>query len=373
MNLDFAQAIKDLGPDAGFRIANEVRPSANYALEMLLPETNVASYQVKASHMRVRSTMAGLVGMDSAYPPGGVVEMSRFMEESAKIANEVMLPEETLRQLQYVLMQLQIAGGATNEFIQREALNFLQKAVIQPHFDTAEWLRGQALATGAIDWTFNQKRLQVDYGIPAANILTERTTANSDAYGAASSAFWTDILEARRLLRYNVRGFWLNSATLDEILFNNANSLEILSQTDASVQVRKLRTVGGNTLPESDARYGVTLNIYDNEGDILDPANTAVPQTVKFLPDGKIIAVGNNNRSGYRVGEGSTNDPRYDRALGYTHVAPTVEGGGRPGRWSELYTPQDKPYQLHGRGVQNILPVIEAPEKIVILTTELAA
>lgn len=373
MNLDFSRAIEDLGPDAGFRIANEMRPSSEYVFESLLPETTMPGYDVKAAHMRVRSTMAGLVGMDSAYPPGGVVEASKFMEQSAKIANEVMLPEETLRQLQAVFMQLQINGGATNDFVQREALNFLAKAIVQPHYDTMEWLRGQALAYGEIDWTFNQKNLVVDYGIPSANILTTRTTSSTNAYGAASSLFWSDVFEARRILRYNVRGFYLNSATLDEIIGNDNNSLELVGQIgENTFQVRRLVSRQGNTQQDPDVRGSLTFNVYDGEADILDPGDTSTPQTVKFLPDGKIIAVGNNNRSGYRVGEGSTPDPKYDRALGYTHISPTVESGGQPGRWSELYTPQDKPYQLNGRGVTNGLPVIEAPEKIVILTTELA-
>ena len=371
MLLNFVEALSRLGRDAGFRIANEVRPDNTYAFRAFLPERNMPTYDVKAANMTVRSTMAGLVGMDSAYPPGGVVESSYFLAESAKLANEVYLPEETIRHMQSILLQMAVNQTPTLDFIANEALNFLNKAVIQPHRDVMEWLRGQALCNGAIDWTFNQKRLYVDYGVPAANKLTTRTNSNNDSYGDSASAFWTDIRAARQALRYNVRGFWLNSRTLDEILNNSVNSLEVLSQTNAGAEVRKFTTIGGNTVPAQDARDRVILNLYDGEGEILDPADRSKTKVVKFLPDGKIIGVGNNSRSGYRVGEGSTADPEADTALGYTHIAPTVEAGGRPGLWAELYTPQDKPYQLNGRGVTNGLPVLEAPQKIVIMTTEL--
>ncbi len=372
MLLNFVEALGRLGRDAGFRIANEVQPESSYVFTQLLPETTLPTYDVKAANMTVRATMAGLVGMDSAYPPGGVVSSSTFMAESAKLANEVYLPEETIRHLQTVVQQLALNSAPTVDYVANEALNFLNKAVIQPHRDVMEWLRGQALAYGAIDWTFNQKNLLVDYGIPTANKLTERTTGNSDAYGHSTSKFWVDMREARRVLRYNVRGFWLNSTTLDEIVNNAANSIEITSQDNSRIEFRRLTTIGGNTMQSSDARDRVTFFIYDGEGEILDPADYSKTKIVKYLPDGKIIAVGNNVRSGYRVGEGSTPDPLADRALGYTHIAPTVEAGGRPGRWAELYTPQDKPYQLNGRGVTNGLPVIEAPHKIVIMTTEIA-
>jgi hypothetical protein len=68
---------------------------------------------------------------------------------------------------------------------------------------------------------------------------------------------------------------------------------------------------------------------------------------------------------------GSTIDPAADMALGYTHIAPTVEGNGLPGRWADLGTPDERPWELRGRGVSNVLPVIENPDKLVVLHTEM--
>ena len=84
---------------------------------------------------------------------------------------------------------------------------------------------------------------------------------------------------------------------------------------------------------------------------------------------GKIVAVGNNSGTSYVVGAGATQP--IENRLGYTHLGPTVEGGGTPGRWAEVYVPEAAPWSFAGRGAANILPVIEAPEKIVIMTTDM--
>lgn len=367
---NFAEAIKIIGRDAGFRIANEVRPDSSYVLNALLPEQLKTTYHIKAGNMIVRATMPGLVGMDSAYPPGGVVETASFSAETAKMAQEVYLPEEQLRQLQDMLLRLG-SGNTAIDFVVREALNFLNKVVIQPHRDGMEWLRGQVLTTGGIDWTFNGKRLLIDYGVPAANKLTKRTISGNTAYGGSASKFWDDVREAQELLNYDVRGFWLNSKTWNVIVSNPVNSLAVTGRTETTVTVRRYINIQGNTQFSPDDRDTVTFNLYNGEGEVLDPAAPSTTKKLKFIPDGKITAVGNNNRTGYRPGEGATRDPMYDTALGYTHIAPTTESGGRPGRWAELYVPQDKPYQLNGRGVTNGLPVLEAPDKLVFLETEL--
>lgn len=369
MELNFIEAITALGPRAAFRIANAVRPPTNYLFNTILPEMAKPSYYVDSANMTVRSTMAGLVGMDSPYPPGGVVEVSTFLEQSAKMAIDVALTEGALRQIQELLAQVMMGGGGSKEALSQEALNFLNKVIIQALLDRAEWLRGQCLVTGEIDWTFNKKSLSVDYGIPSGNFLTSRT--GNDAYNGSTSKFWTDVRAAQRLLRYSVRAVIAHSDTINAIVDNEANNALITSQSVGGFSLRRYKDVEGNTVPSADARDTITLIAYDEEGEIFDPADPSTTITVPFMPTGKLLFVGNNNRSGYRVGQGSTDDPTEDLALGYTHVAPTVEGGA-PGRWARLFTPQDEPWQLRGQGVQNLLPVLENPKKVVVATSTIA-
>jgi hypothetical protein len=372
MYLNFVEAIATLGPDAAFRIANAARPTANYLFATILPEMAKETYHIDSGTMTIRTTMAGLVGMDSPYPPGGAVEVSTFMEQSAKIAIDATLHEATLRELQQMMMRLALSGANTNEALAQQALNFLEKVVVQASLDTAEWLRGQALVTGGIDWTFNKKHLLVNYGIPTAHILTHRT--GNDAYGGSASKFWTDWRAGQRALRYNVRAAIANSATVDAIVDNPVNAVEIVSQNENTLTVRRYNTIGGNTVPSTDARDRMTIITYDEEGEILDPLNPGQTILVPFMTAGKLLFVGNNPRAnrGFRVGEGSTDDPVNEVALGYYHLAPTVEGGGKPGRWSRLFTPQNEPWQLKGQGVGNELPVIENADLIAVASTALS-
>ena len=367
MNLNFASALATLGADAVVRIANAVRPAASYLFGSLLPERNRASYDAKAGTMTVRATMAGMVGMDSPYPPTGIVEASTFAEGTAKIANMVALPEAAIRELQALLA---LGGNGTGTVDQvQEALNFLDKAVLQPHIDTAEYLRGEALVYGAIDWTFNQKRLQVSYGVPVANLLTNRT--GTDAWFDTASAFWADIRSLQSLLRYNVAAFIAHPTTINTILDNTVNAVAVTAQEGSTFSIRKYTNTTTGLL-STDARDSVTLIGYDKEGEILDPANPGQTIKVPFMPLGKILAIGRADNPGYRVGQGSTDDPTDALAIGYTHIGPTVENGGAPGRWADVRSPDERPWALEGRGVSNIMPVIEAPQKIAVASSDLS-
>lgn len=374
MLFNFAEALEQIGEGAAVRVANNARPPANYLFSTFLPERMQPDYHVEAATMIVRTTMAGLVGMDSPYPPGGTMEIGTFLENAAKIGVSNTLTEGALRQLQSLLREMMLNGGGGNEFLVNEALNFLNKVIIQAMLDTDEWLRGQALVYGLINWTFNKKNLYVDYGIPAANKLTTRTDANNDSYSDTASAFWTDVRTAQTTLRYDVRAAIMNSSTFNKIVNNSANNIQLVSQSLNSFTVRRYATIGGNTVLSSDTRDGMTFIIYDEEAEVLDttPASAlGTTQIIKYMPDGKILFVGGNAGNRYRVGLGSTDNPRNDLELGYHAICPTVEGGGAMGRWARLYTPQGYPMQLRGEGAENSLPVIYSPQRIVIATTEM--
>lgn len=370
MDFNLTEAIRQLKPGTAFRIMNAARPSSEFLFDTLLPERPDPDYEVSSGHMTVRSTMAGLSSMDSPYPPSGLITASTFNESTCKISNSSGLTESAIRKMQMMLLRLAAAGQPTTQTVQREALNFMQKIILQAHFDTSEWLRGQALAVGAINWTFNNTTLIVDYGIPAANKLTART--GNDGYGGSASKFWTDIREARRLLKNNVRAFIAHPNTIDMIRYNAANNVVVIAESPGSVTFRKKQTtVDGSAIDflSNDASDVVTIVSYGLEGEVYDPSNVGATLRIPFLPVGKVIAIANNSGTSYVVGAGSTKP--IENTLGYTHLAPTVEGGGTPGRWGEIIVPQDAPWSFLGRGVTNLLPVLEAPEKVVIMTTDM--
>lgn len=358
MDFSFSEALDSLGRNAGFRIMNEARPESSYLLETLLPEMPKPDYFVESGYMVIRTIMAGLVGMSSPYPPGAVVEASKFLEKTAKIANMVSLEEEPLREIQKILVNLGLTGDARKEFLANEALNFMEKIVRQGHWDTAEWLRAQCLFTGKIDWTFNEKHLDIDYGVPSAFFGTNRT--GNDRYNAdhADNKFWVDHYAALKALYYNVRAIIAHTDTILQIVNNDRLKLDV-SQNGNVFTLRRYRTRGNGEILSSDTRDTLTIIAYDLEGEVLDPADTSKTKRIQMAPTGKILYVANNRRTGYRVGEGSTPDPIRDQALGYTHIAPTVEGNGAMGRWGRLYVPQDAQWSIRAEGVTNGLPVRE--------------
>jgi hypothetical protein len=370
MNLNFNAILDSLGAGAAFRIANAARPPANYVFATFLPERPRGTYDVRSGYMTVRTTMAGLVGADSPYPPSGVMQISKFMEQSAKIANRVTLPEMTIREL-HSLMAAVSDAAASNAMVTDTVLNFINKLIVQAHLDTMEYLRSEAMTTGMIDWTFNGLHLSVDYGVPAANKLTNRT--GTDAYGGTTSKFWDDHRAARSLLKQQVRAIIAHPETIDVIISNSANNIVVLAQDPVGVTsfVRALGSPNTNNTMTTDARDRVSIVAYGLEGEIFDVANPGQTIAVPFMPKGKIIYVGNPIPAGFVVGQGSTASPQNELPIGYTHLAPTVEGGGTPGRWADVRVPDGNPWQIEGRGVTNGLPVMEAPERVVILSTDM--
>lgn len=370
MQLNFKELLAGIDPNAAFRIANTARPAPDYLFNQFLPEEQRTSYHADRATMTVRATMAGLAGMDSPYPPGGFVQSTKFVEQLAKVANQVPLNEQTLRQLHELANILQNAGSFSNDRMIEQILNFTQKVIVQPHLDTFEWLRGQALTTGAINWTFGQIPLVVSYGIPSGNLLTERTDAT--AWHDTGSLFWQDMRTLKRLVGGSVRAYVAHPDTIDAIRYNAANNIVATEEGAGGVLFR--RTVNSGANFSQDTNDTTRLISYDREADVLNPADQTATIKVPFMARGYIIAIGNNTQDGFAVniGTGGTADPDSNNRVGYTHIGPTVEGGGAPGRWSQVYTPENQPWSIVGRGVTNGLPVIEAPTKIAVARSELA-
>jgi len=366
MIVNFAAVLQNLGPDAMLRVMAEARNDPDYYLATLMPERPMPDYHVAAGNMTIRTTMAGLVAMDSPYPEGGVVDVAEFLEKSAKIAIAIPLQEETLRIVQRMVREFSLTptgAGAPSamDFLTGEALNFFNKVVVQAIKDTREYLRGQALK-GSINWTFNHKTLQVSYGFPNEHTLTARTGNN--AYGGSSSKFWDDVKQQSKLLRKCQRIVRLvHPYTADEIVNNPVNSLNVVGEGNGSITVQ--RVSGENRVPTGDPREKVTLVKYGDEGEVLDPTAAGTTTALPFIEVGYMHAIGSGTSRGYRVGEGSSRDPRNDLELGYTHLAPTIEGDGQMGDWGRIFTPEDRPWSLRGEGVSNCLPVIEGNDRVV--------
>lgn len=357
------------------RYVREMPTPADYALAMYLPEETRESYSVDTGAFAIYPTMAGLSGMDSNYAPVGAVAASRFLEESAKITGQLVLPEKHLRELQALTMRLQAAGTDALPAAAETVTDFVG-VLMQAHWDTAEWLRGQALFTGEINWQFGGTEVVVDYQIPDANKFDTRTAAA--AYDKAESTFWLDVRAARKILGQSAQ-FVMNRATFYGITDNPVNSVALeslgseVSSTGLVERYRLTKRVGTAAVPSNDVRDSVEVTVYDRGGSVISTADPSKTEPKQFVPDGRIAALGTAERPAFRVGRGAQPDLVNPGRVGYYHVAPTTEGAGTPGRWARVYQPESAPMQVHSQSAGNELPVIESPDKVVILSSEIGA
>lgn len=371
MEFDLRSAIEALDRQQVFEIANGARPPADYLFNNFLPSRNENDYYVDSGSMTVKTTMAGMSGMDSRYAPGGAVSVSEFSGQTGKLTITAGLSEKQLRDLQNMLAKLG-SDGARTEQIQQVALNFVNKIIVQALLDREEWLKAQAMTTGALSWTQNGKTLTADYGVPAANFLAQET--GNDAWDGSASKFWDNIAELQEILDYDVRAFITHPTTLKAIMANQSvNQLQLVNwnQLTGQFTFTRYRAINGTNAPSSDPRETITMIAYGKEAEVFDLASPGATVKVPFMPTGAILAIGRaNNDNVFRIGQGSTEEPEPD-AIGYGHVAPTVEGSGAPGRWSRVYVPQDRPFEFIADGVENFLPVIEEPELIAVASSEI--
>lgn len=371
--IDFKGLLDEMEEDEIFTIANESRPPANYLWNSVLPDVKRRGYSASAANMKIIATMSKLTGMDSRYARGGAARRFDFEHKLAKLGIEMLFPEEYLRQLREIVNENIANGVDDKEELLETMYNFTRKLLVQPHEDTKEWLKGQAILTGLIDWQSDDIRLQVDYGVPSANFLPART--GTTAYGGSGSLFWQDWRAAQQILKNRVRGVFASTPTIQSIIYNPVNGVRLVAADDVAGVFKFQRVVnlnGQNTISD-DIRDNMTIFAYDDSGEVLDDSKPGSGETknVPFCPNGAIAVIGEYDSRAFTIGTGSTPD-KTPVSVGYTHIGPTEEGNGRLGMWAKAYVPEGEEYSFIGKSATNVLPVIEAPERIVVLNTQVS-
>lgn len=363
MRLDLNAYLDMLDRDVTFSLANAV-PDGEMLWATFLPERQEDTYEVKDSQLVIYSTMAGMVGRDSPYAPGGVMQASDFREDIVKWSIETALAENQLIKLQELARKIDVGATPITTMVET-LLNLMDKIIAQSLRDAMEYARGRAIQDGALNWTFNQKTLSVDYGYPMENILS-RLTDQTGSWYLPESTFWDDIEVIRQKLQRQVLAIVMTESTFTKIVNQDANKLQVTevarTRYSARYTLRRVAQIGyANAIPE-DFRSQVEIITYDRMATLFDPLAADFLKHVPFLDDDKVIAFGRPTGMQFEIG--STPLPEY--AFGYTHIGPTVEGDG-PGRWMRMYTPENQPWRLIAQGVMNGLPVIREPRRIVVI------
>ncbi len=369
MILNFAEALTSVGGNPKiYQLTRQYNPSKDkpYLLLRFLPEIEKASFSVNGGSIAIYPTMAGLVGTNSNYPPAGESQIRAFFQSTAKVGMSYVMDENMLRGMrEHVDGKFASDGGDKTKILAREMVSFYQSMVLGSLHSTTEWMRGRALC-GAIEWAYNGVKLTVDYNIPAGN---KRDRVGGEAYDQDGSKFWEDTNAARAALDGDIKTVLMNNKTFDGIRQNPANKITTLELDDENNRYLLQKRKDNDDLSE-DIAHKLVVTVYNRSGLKIVPGKTgegAKTEKVRFIPDGKTIFIGAQDTEAYRIGQ----EERAPDAIGYTHIAPTIEGGAM-GRWGRIYVPDDKQYQLNVEGAQNLLPVIENPENLFVLTTELS-
>lgn len=379
MEFDLRDAISQLDRGDVYEVANGARPANDYLGNKILPNINMDEYDVSGGSLTIQTTMAGLQGMDSEPTEGGYAEMSSYKGNTGKISIRGVIPERMLRQLQTWMLRLTAERKDNAQLIQETGMNFYNKICVQAVLDREEWLKWQVLTTGKLDWTFNGINLKADYGVPAANFLPART--GNDRYGGTTSKFWDDIYLLYATLNWEISAFFVHPNLLRDIMANAlVNQLQFVSQnttTGVFTFTRRI-SVNGVNITSPDPRDQLTLIAYGKEGTVRDMNNLAAIKKVPFLAPGALVAIGkpiDSSNVFVITGQGATVPPELDSPirLGYGHVAPTTEGGGRPGRWGKVWVPELEPEKIYARCVDNFLPMLEAEKRLAVATSQVGA
>lgn len=377
MQFNFAAIIDELntnlpfGDNFSFQIARAAVMPADYVFNNILPQQGRPTYNITGGSMRIFPTMAGQVPMDTPLPPIGAMTSEVFNENTTKIGGQMHFPEKMLRELQeWAQYQRGVgigrgmtAGAVLASEKERLVQNLLafSQLLLKSQWDTYEWLRSRAIMAGAINWTYNKLNLTVDYGTPAANILAYTGT---DSFYNTASKFWTAYRYA--FTRLNA-GFQLvmNYNTYLSIVDNSVNNIVVTAEDGDRREIIKWDT--SKSSPTTvDRRDRASIILYNKSGTVIDAAGNLI--ALPFVADGEFAFIGEEKPQGFELLTGSVDDPARDYQLGYTHIAPTVEGG-EAAIWSRIYTPEQKPYQVLGETASNGLPVIISPGRIVRGTT----
>ena len=356
--------LRTMTPQDFFDLANQPVPESEYILAAILPEELRATYEAKTGALRVITTPARETGMDSPYAMVGDIEVNADSKPIAKWTAQNVMTEQLLRELQSTLINIRagVITGNALDYIRTTVVNWLNKVIRQSFTDQHELMRAETLTTGQLILRGGT----VDYGVPAANKFAKRTGAN--AYGASNVQFWKDMRAGESRLR-NVRARVMSMTTLHYLLDSAALQLAVTSEVMSAqgnvktVTVRKV--VNNGQAFSQDSRDTYTLIGYARTVKIRVGKVYADQQV---LPDGKIILAGANDVSVTSTDGTVTTRP----GLGRTHIGPTVEGDSRPGVWINSYTPEGLPMQAVARGAANSLTILDAPEKLIILDTDVA-
>lgn len=371
------------GDNFAFRLARNANAPGDLLFNKMLPRENRASWHTSGGTMTITPTILNDVAMDSDPAPMGNLESSLFSEKISKFGGQMFFNEA--QQREWIEMEndirlsasregLNVAGDmegqlrmfgetgmADSNTINGRRLNIIANVIRSmqlSHFNTSEWLGGEALTEGKIEYNFSGLEMKIDYKIPSTQI---KDYSGNDRFDQSASKWWTFVRYCYKTFRNPM--FYMNSNSYYDIVENDVNKIQEQFITGDVRPMSKYRDDA--VTQKQDANERVNVNIYDKAGAIMDVSTKSLT-TKPFLKNKRVVVIGELNTSQIELTLGGVTDPDNNLRIGYTHVGPTVEGGGRSGIYANIYTLPHKPQQIFTDTYVNMLPVILNPKKIII-------
>lgn len=372
------------GDNFAFRRARNANPPSSYLFSTrVLPRMNKPTWQVRGGTLTITPTELKLVAMDSIPAPIGNLESTFYSETISKFGGQMFFNEKQQKEMieaeqdarlmaslggraiagdiDTQINMVSVTGRADGETINGARINrilgivdFIRAA----HWNTSESLAGEALTEGKLDEDFSGLGININYDLPVENIVTY---AANDRFDQSASKWWEFVRFCYK--KFKNPQFYGNSNTYFSIAENPVNAIR---EQYITGDVRPMSKYYPNVITQKeDANERMNFNIYDNAGAVMDAPNKTLISK-PFLKDRRVIVIGDLQTSQIELVQGGVTDPDNNLMLGYTHVGPSVEGGGQPGIYANIYTKEEMPMQLHVLTYVNMLPIIQNPKKLII-------
>ena len=372
------------GDNFAFRRSRNANPPSEYLFSTrILPRMNKPTWNIRGGNLTITPTELKPVAMDSEPAPMGNLQATFYNERISKFGGQMFFNEQQQRELieaeQDVRLMASLSGSnvvgdidtqinmvaatgrADGNTINGARINRILGIVefIQAsHWNTSEALAGEALSEGLLDENFSGLDIKVDYKIPAARV---KDYSGNDRFDQSASKWWEFVRFCYKTLK-NPQ-FYGNSNSYFDIVENSVNAVR---EQFITGDVRPMSKYNPAVITQNtDANERMNFNIYDKAGAVMDVASKSLVSK-PFLKDKRIIVIGELQTSQIELTLGGVTDPDNELAIGYTHVGPTVEGGGQPGIYSNIFTKPEMPMQLHVATYVNMLPIITDPKKTII-------
>lgn len=373
------------GENFAFRLARNANSPDSYLFNTrVLPRMNKPTWNITGGTLTITPTELKPVAMDAEPAPMGNLQATFFNENISKFGGQMFFNEKQQRELitmeQEIFLNAGLAGGRNPFGDINTQMNMLSQtgradsatingarinrilgvieAIKLAHFNTSEALSGEALTEGVLDENFSGLDVVVDYKVPAVNI---KDYAGNDRFDQSASKWWDFVRFCYKTLR-NPQ-FFGNSNSYFDIVENPVNKVREQFLTG---DVRPMSKYNENVITQKqDANERMNFNVYDKAGSVMDATAKALISK-PFLKDKRIVVIGELQTSQIELELGGVTDPDNSLNLGYTHVGPTVEGGGRPGIYANIYSLPQKAQQLFVDTYVNMLPAILNPKKLII-------